>query len=417
MLGFWTVCAILILVALIIILPPLFAKEPKKGLDRGKINRAVYDNKLSELDRDLSDDLIDRKQYEVAKHDLQRTLIDDIAGQKEQALKKSGKVLPAIIILMVPAVAVFTYLRLDNGLILLSPDFQARLQVQQQGQMPSVEEAIAGLEEKLKQDPNNLDGWLMLGRSYSTLKRYEAAATAYAKANEITQGANPNVLVTYGEARGVANGQKFDRDSLQLFTKALRIDPGHEKGLWYAGLAAFQLKDYMSATDYWERLLQQMPADQEQVKSALKAYLNDARQKAGIKVFDMPQGNNQASQKQVEASEASIAVNVSLAVKLKEKVETTDTLFIYARAQHGPRMPLALVKMTVADLPVTVVLDDSVAMIPDMTLSSVKQVEVVARISKSGQAVMRSGDLYGSVHSVHVKNSETVNIVINNLAD
>jgi len=106
-----------------------------------------------------------------------------------------------------------------------------------------------------------------------------------------------------------------------------------------------------------------------------------------------------------------------LAAELKGKVAATDTLFIYARAQHGPRMPLALVKMTAADLPVTVILDDSVAMVPNMTLSSVKQVEIVARISKSGQAIMRSGDLYGSVHSVHADNSRAVNIVINNLAD
>ncbi len=416
MLSFWIICTLLIIVALIIILPSLLAKGTQADLDRQKINRAVFEKKLKELEHDREYDLIDKEQYEVAKSDLQRTLIDDLANQKEFALKKSNKILPIIILLAVPVVTVLTYLKINNGLVSLSPDFQAQMQAQQQGQMSSVEDAIASLEQKLKQNPNNLDGWLMLGRSYLISKKFDAAVIAFAKANEISKGANPNVLVAYGEAQGFAAGQKFDENTLALFTKALQIDPDNERGLWYAGLATYQLQDFKSSAGYWEKLMQQVPSDQEQVKSALQVYLNDAKQKAGIEIADAPQASDQATLKQSEASQASIIVNVSLKEKLKEKIVNSDTLFIYARAHNGPKMPLALVKMTAGDLPTSVTLDDSVSMMPSMTLSSMGQVEVIARISKSGQAIMQSGDIYGSVQSVSTNKSETVDVVISELA-
>lgn len=412
MLSFWFICALLLIVALIIILPSLLAKEPQADLDRHKINRTVYETKLKELERDLDNDLIDADQYEIAKSELQRTLIDDLAEQKKQPLNKGNKILPLVIVLAVPVLAVLIYLKVNNGLESLSPEFQA----QQQGQMPSVEGAIASLEQKLAQDPNNFDGWLMLGRSYLASEKFDAAVSAYAKANEITNGANPNVLVAYGEAQGFAAGQKFDENTLSLFTKALQIDPNHERGLWYAGLAAYQLLDYKASVGYWERLIQRVPGDQEQVKSALQIYLNDAKQKAGIEISAAPQASDDARQKPLAANTASIIVNVTLAEGFKDKMVGSDTLFVYARAQNGPKMPLALVKMTARDLPATVTLDDSVSMLPNMTLSSMQQVEVIARISKSGQAIMQSGDMYGSIQPVSTNKSATVDVIISELA-
>ena len=417
MLGFWIVCALLILVALIIILPSLLAEKPPPDLDYRKINRALYEQKLAELARDLDNDLIDEEQHEIARRDLQRALIDDASGRREQTLKTGNKILPALITLAIPAVAVLTYLQLDNGLPSLSPEFQVRQQIRQNAQMPSMEQAIVALEEKLKQDPTNLDGWLMLGRSYFMLERYGLAADAYAKATEITQGADADVLVNYGEARGFAMEQEFDTDTLQLFSKALRIDPNHQKGLWYAGLAAFQLKNYTDTIGYWERLIQQVPADRQQVKSALWASLQEARERAAIDTTDTPRAADQTARLSADPVGTAVTVNVSLAEQLRGGVAATDTLFIYARARLGPKMPVALVRMTAADLPVTVTLDDSVAMIPGMNLSSVEQLEVVARISKSGRAAMQGGDLYGSVYPVSTDAAATVDITIDSVAE
>lgn len=409
MLNFWIICALLLIIALIIILPSLLAKQAPADLDRKKINRAVYEKKLLELEGDLNNDLIDQEQYNIAKSDLERSLIDDLENHKEVVLNRSNKILPIIVLLVLPAIAVFSYLKLNNGLVSLDPEFE-RTMASQQGQMPAIEDAIIELEAKLKKDPDNLDGWQMLGRSYLVSKRFEDAVNAYAKANELANGANPDVLISYGEAKGFAAGNKFDESSMALFTKALKINPNNERGLWYAGLAAYQLQNYESSVEHLQKLLQRVPSDQTDVRKSLVKYLNDARQKAGMEIVE-----DSTNSEQTDNSKSKITVNVTLSDELHKNFENSDTLFIYARAMNGPKMPLALVKMTAEDLPTTVTLDDSVSMMPSMTLSSMEQVEVIARISKSGQAVMQSGDIFGSIQSVKTDQSETVDVVISEL--
>ncbi len=412
MLNFLIICMLLVVVALIIILPSLFAKQVPDDIDRKKINRAVYEKKLQELEGDRDRDLIDIEQYNIAKSDLERSLIDDLEGHKEIALKKSNKILPILVLFSLPALAVFTYLKLNNGLESLDPSFEAKM-ASQQTQMLDIEDAIADLEAKLKNDSNNIDGWLMLGRSYVVSKRFDDAVNAYRKANELSDGANPETLISYGEAKGLAAGNNFDKEAMSLFTRALKISPNNERGLWYAGLASYQLQNYEASVGYLEKLYQQVPSDQADVKTALAKYLNDAKQKAGIEVVELDGTKATPTESVVKSN---IEVNVTLSDELLNKIVKSDTLFIYARAMNGPKMPLALVKMTAGDLPATVTLDDSVSMMPSMTLSSMKQVEVIARISKSGQAIMQSGDLFGSVKAVNTDQSETVDVVISELA-
>ncbi len=412
MLNFWIVCALLIIIALIIILPSLLSKQAPKDLDRKKINRAVYEKKLLELESDRDNDLIEIEQFNIAKSDLERSLIDDLEDYKEEVVNRNNKVLPIIVLLFLPVIAVFTYLKLDNGLISLDPEFKAKM-ASQQTQMPDIDRAIAELEGKLKKDPNNIEGWQMLGRSYVVSKRFEDAADAYNKANELSDGANPDILISYGEAKGLAAGNQFDQSAMTLFTKALKISPNNERGLWYAGLASYQLQNYKESVEYLEKLLQQVPNDQADVRSALVKYLNDAKQKAGLEVVELDQQKD-GTEKDSD-SNSNIIVNVTLSDELHNKFVTSDTLFIYARSMNGPKMPLALVKLTAGDLPATVTLDDSVSMMPSMTLSSMEQVEVIARISKTGQAIMQSGDIFGSVESVKTDQSEVVDVVISEL--
>lgn len=420
---FWIICALLIIVALVIILPSLLSRQAPKDLDRKKINRAVYEKKLLELESDFNADLIDKEQYDIATSDLERSLIDDLEDHKDAVQKRSNKVLPVILLLALPSLTVFSYIKLSNGLDSLNPEFIKNLASQQNAQgdgtMPAIEDAIVDLEAKLKKDPDNLEGWRMLGRSYLVSKQFEDSVAAFAKANEISNGANPDILVSYGEAKGFAANNTFDESSMQLFIKALKIDPDNERGLWYAGTAAYQLGDYQGSVNYLETLLKIVPNEQVEVRDALGKYLNDAKQKAGIEIAQTSNdsGNEQASNDQnaQSSNKSSIIVSVSLSDELLKNNVNSDTLFIYARAMNGPKMPLALVKMTAGDLPTTVTLDDSVSMMPSMTLSSMEQVEVIARISKSGQAVMQSGDLLGSVKSVKTDQSETVSIVISEL--
>lgn len=415
MLAFWIISAFLVVVALAIVLPPLVARGPRADDSRQAMNRAVFDRKLRELDEDLRRDLIGREQFEAARADLKRTLIDDLADYSQPVFKKSGKTMAVAVLLAVPVISVFMYLKVDNGLASLSDDFQAG--VSDQDRMLTVERAIRGLELKLRDDPDDLAGWSMLGRSYLALGNFGGAVDAYERAYVLSKGADADILVGYAEAQALAAGQQFDENTMAFFVRAVQIDPHHERALWYAGYAAYHLDDYRSSVEYWERLLHQVPDDQPQARSALQAYLEDARQKIepGIAIAGQEAGKAVASDKKPETA-ASIDVLVSLSAALQGRVADSDTLFVYARALQGPPMPLALVRMNAGALPARVTLDDTVAMIPEMALSSTEQVEVVARISRSGQARMQAGDLYGSVRPVKTSGSGQVAVVISEVA-
>ncbi len=415
MLVFWVISAFLVVAALAIVLPPLVARGQRTDDSRQAVNRAVFDRKLRELDEDLKRDLIGREQFEAARADLKRTLIDDLADYSQPVFKKSGKTMAVAVLLAVPVVSVFMYLKTDNGLASLSDDFQA--EVSDQDRMLTVEQAIRSLEHKLRDDPDDLTGWSMLGRSYLALGNFGRAVDAYERAYILSKGADADILVGYAEARALAAGQQFDEDTMAFFVRAVQIDPYHDRALWYAGYAAYHLHDYQSSVGYWERLLRQVPDDQQEARSALQVYLDDARQKAhlGIATAGQETGKAVTSDKKPDGA-ASIDVLVSLSAALRGDVADSDTLFVYARALQGPPMPLALVRMNAAALPARVTLDDTVAMIPEMTLSSMEQVEIVARISKSGQARMQAGDLYGSVQPVKTSGSSPVDIVISEVA-
>ena len=415
MLAFWVIGAFLIVVALVIVLPSLMAKNQQADNGRYTMNRAVFERKLKELDEDLQRDLIDRGQFEAARSDLKRTLIDDLGDFKQPALKKGGKTMAVIVLLSVPVISVSMYLKVNNGLASLSDDFQVELSSQER--MLTVEQAIRELEQKLRDVPDDLAGWSMLGRSYLALGNFGKAVDAYERAYTLTGGTNPDVLVGYAEAQALAAGQQFDENTMAFFVQAVQIDPHHERGLWYAGFAAYQLHDYQRSVKYWERLLQQVPDDQQEVRSTLQVYLDEARQKAKLDSETTEQEAVEvASSGEKTGAVVSIHVQVSLSAILQENITDSDILFVYARALEGPPMPLALVRMDAVSLPARVTLDDTAAMIPGMTLSGMEQVEIIARISRSGQARMQAGDLYGSVRPVKTRGSNRVDIVINKVA-
>lgn len=415
MLAFWAISAFLIVVALVIVLPPLAAKDPRADHSRQAMNRAVFERKLKELDEDLQRDLIGEEQFEAARADLKRTLIDDLEDYQPPVFKKSGRAVAVAVLLVVPVISVFMYLGNDNGLASLSDDFQARAVDQER--MLSVEQAIGSLERKLREDPDDLEGWSMLGRSYLALANFSRAVEAYERAYVLSRGTDADILVGYAEAQALAAGQQFGEDTLALFVRALQIDPHHERALWYAGFAAYLLQDYPSSVEYWQRLMRRVPEDQPEVRSTLQVYLDDARQKAQPGMAGAgPQAGNAVPSGQKPGGAVSIDVQVSLSTALQGQVAGSDTLFVYARALQGPPMPLALVRMNASALPVRVSLDDTVAMVAGMNLSSVEQVEVVARISKSGRAKMQSGDFYGSVRPVKTRDSSQVAVMISEVA-
>jgi cytochrome c-type biogenesis protein CcmH len=251
-----------------------------------------------------------------------------------------------------------------------------------------VEKMVSDLAARLEKEPDNLEGWVVLARSYYALKRFDAAAKAFERVVKLAPD-EPDLLADYADALATAGGGTLGGKPLALVKRALEIDPTHWKALALAGTEAFNRKDYGTAVAFWEKLRATAPAGSP-IAESIDASIAEARQLGGLEPGAKP-----AAPAAAAAPAARVAGKVSISPDLLGKAAPTDTVFVFARAAEGPRMPLAIVRKQVKDLPFDFALDDSMAMAPNMKLSSFPAVVVGARISKSGNATPQSGDLEG----------------------
>jgi cytochrome c-type biogenesis protein CcmH len=265
-----------------------------------------------------------------------------------------------------------------------------------------------------------MEGWVMLARSYYFLKQYQAASDAFARAAAMTGESNPGILADYADALAMASGRSMAGKPYDLVKKALSIDPNHQKALWLAATATYQQQDYKTTLDYWLKLREQFPQGSDNYVQMTRN-IAEVKQFLGMNVDEEAEIIQQAQAGQAggEATPAAsggggapkVSGVVSLDPSLQDKVSPSDTLFVFARAASGPRMPLAIIRTSVSDLPLEFTLDDSQAMNPQMKISRFNEVVVGARISKSGQAMPQSGDLSGQTGAVKL-GSEDLKITI-----
>ncbi len=254
------------------------------------------------------------------------------------------------------------------------------------------------LAERMKGTPDDAEGWAMLGRSYSVLGRHPDALVAYEKAVKLRKD-DPNLLADYADSLAVKNGRRLAGEPMQWVEAALKIDPNTPKALALAGTHAFDRKDYAGAIRYWEQLVAVAPADSNFVQQ-VQGGLAEARQLGGMPA---KAGDVAAPPAAMALPGSAVSGTVSLSPALAKLAGPDDTVFIYARtADGGQRMPLALQRRQVKDLPIAFTLDDSSSMSPAARMSGVKQVIVSARVSKSGQAMPAPGDLTGQSAAVDV---------------
>ncbi len=231
----------------------------------------------------------------------------------------------------------------------------------------------------LQAQPNDPTGWDMLGKTHMIMERYPEAAKAYAKLAEL-QPREAQVFADYADAQTMAQGQTLTGKAGELIAQALKLDPNNSKALHLAGFAAQEAGKLKDAIAHWEKLIALLPPESRDVAVLQQSLAEMKQQMSG----------------QISASTgASVSGQVRLAATLKGQAAPQDTLFIFARAVEGPKMPLAMLRVQVKDLPVNFSLDDSMAMSPQMKLSNFPQVVIVARVSKSGTAVPQPGDLEG----------------------
>jgi cytochrome c-type biogenesis protein CcmH len=436
---FWILASGLIGLALLFVLPPLQkGRGQTDDPDRDELNLAVFRQQLEELDSDLAAGKLDPQQHKAARQDLQRELLYDVGGTGTDYRPNTGggRWTAALLAVVVPGTAVLLYLFLGN------PEILPRLEAAAGGQAPATRQIPGGkippldvmakrLAEKLEQSPEDLDGWLMLGRTYLAIGQPKRALDAAEKAYGL-EPENPDVLVAYAEAVAANNDSELAGMPAELIQAALKLDPEHIGARWLEGLVSFQDARYVQAAEQWETLVATFNPQSAEA-AELKRYIAEAYSRAApepVRVGQAPQtgattdsgqGAARAAGKAANAEKhpaplpgaaGGVTVEVSLAEHLSREADPNDSLFVYAKAVSGPPMPLAARRARVADLPWTVTLDDSMAMMPTMKPSGFQELTLGARISKSGRAIPQSGDLEGEVSPVKWGHTGTVKVLI-----
>lgn len=265
-------------------------------------------------------------------------------------------------------------------------------------------EKIAAMAEKLaqrlKDKPDDVEGWSMLARSYSVLGKHAEALKAYEKASSLRKD-DPTLLADYADSLAVNSNNSLEGEPMKLVEQALKLDPKNLKALYLAGTYAFNKKDYRNAVKIWEKLAEVGPPGNVFVREVEPA-IAEARNLAGMPAVAKPLDSAPKTEAKTGAGAATVSGTVTLSPALAKQAQPQDTVFVFARAADGGRMPLAILRKQVKDLPLAFTLDDSMAMSPASALSTQSKVIVAVRISKSGNAMPQAGDLSGQSAPVSV---------------
>ncbi|SFP68786.1 cytochrome c-type biogenesis protein CcmH [Nitrosomonas cryotolerans] len=432
MTSFWVISGIFIVAALLFIIPALLRNRETqlKGVEHDAANISVYRDQLIELNSDLQNDILTQEQYERSKQELQQRMLQDVPEREKMTIKKTKSIhniaMSSVIVLALPLAAVSLYLLIGDTRGLLP---QAQLANATQMQRASNESpaghdnfssVVDNLVTRLNNNPDDVEGWVMLGRTYAIMGRYDDASNTYTKLVELVPD-NPQILSDYADVLAMKNQGSLAGKPAELINEALRIDPEYPKALALAGTAEFEQARFEQAAIHWEKLLAVIPADSQLAKSVNESIAEARSLAQNGQTAEVPvQRAKIAEPEPVEASvntqqpdttavaattNTAIMGTVTLNQTLVSKASSNDTLFIYARAKTGPKMPLAILRLKVSDLPATFTLTDEMAMMPAMKLSSFPEVIVEARITKSGQAVPTSGDLQGFSQPVKIGDS------------
>jgi cytochrome c-type biogenesis protein CcmH len=372
---FWAICAALAALALALVLRPLLARGAAPGVSRREANIAVYRDQLLELDADLAAGKLVPAEHEKARAELEARLLEDVDAAADAISPPRGGRRTAVLVgIALPLAALAVYFAVGTPAAVNGRPGHDALSAEQ------IEVMVERLAARLRENPDDVDGWKMLGRSYAALGRFGEAVDAYARA-AVRAPRDAPLLADFADALAMARGRSLQGEPEKLVLRALEIEPGNLKALALAGTAAFERKAFAAAADYWQRMLALVAPDSEDAR-VIRENVAEANRLAG----------GGAAAPQVSGLRGTVRISP----RLQGKFGPEDTVFIYARAVEGPPMPLAVQRVKARELPVSFALDDAMAMAPGMTLSAHPRVVVTARVSKSGGATPQPGDLQGA---------------------
>jgi len=408
---FIVIATIMVIVGLAWMLLPLLRRRSVADIDRAATNLGLLKDQIADLETERKRGSVSDELYAETKAELERRVLEEVQAAPAASSAPAGwhgRVTAAAIVVAVPIVAALMYARLGDPTA-FDPLTQKGTDAAHQLSPVEVEQMVTKLAERLKNEPDNAGGWSTLARTYYFQRKFPEAAQAFKRLSELVPD-DASVLADYADALAMVSGRKIAGESLALVKKALSLDPTQWKALAMAGTEAFDRKDYKTAVDYWERLRTSLPPESP-IAQQISGSIAEARELGGLKpsadaktaVAAAPtakagaKAEAKAETKAETRASAGAQVSgvVTLSPQLTANAKPDDAVFIFARAAEGPRMPLALKKVQVKDLPARFALDDSMAMSPDFKLSKFPEVVVGARVSKSGSAMPQSGDLEG----------------------
>ena len=433
--------------AIVLAVFPLFRRIVSREATKQEVNLQVLRDQLQEVEADLAAGTLSQIQFDEAKQDIARRLLEEIPAdnllsweQSNQESKHGVQSTPLPIpstrrlatglSIAVPLISFALYLWLGNPLAMLQDGTMVagvEEKVQQEGDAgkraitpEKVQAMIQGLKEQAEKSPKDGRAWMMLARAYSFVGKFSEAVEAYQHAMPLNPG-DADLLADYADALAIVQNRTLGPEPMKLIHDALKIDPENMKALALAATEAFIRKDYATAVSLWRKAVPSAAKHDPALVAQLLEDIREANQLGGGKLIsekdlaalgNAPSGlsgpaiakNAQSKpadqDKPKQGAGVSISGRVMLAPALKAQAHPEDMVYIFAKAEAGPPMPLAVMRMKVKDLPAEFTLDESMAMMPQLKLSNFPKVVVGARISRSGNAIPSSGDLQGLVKSV-----------------
>lgn len=263
---------------------------------------------------------------------------------------------------------------------------------------PTLDAQIDALTQRMRAHPDDVDGWVLLGRSRSEQQRFPEALQAYRQALRLAPK-EPVLMVEIAETMALARpDHHLDDDAMKLLRDARAIDPNNQRALWFLGIAQYQRNDFAGAATTWQPLLTLAPAD---TRADLRRQIDAARAKAGLPPLPA-----------APSAPALLTVHVDISAALRAQLKPDDVLFVFARAVTGPPMPLAVQRVPAKDFPLTIALSDDDGPMPTLRLSQQKSVTVVARVSHSGAADPQAGDFEATAVTATVGAKAPVALII-----
>lgn len=382
MTQFWIYAVLLLLVALLLLLwPVLRGRKDQAEEDRTALNIALYEEHIAELEAQHANGALSAEQLAEGRIEADRELLDDTDVGRPKQSANLGNALPLIAALLVPVVGLGLYMHWgasDKVALTLSLAEQPK----------TVEEMIQRLEDTVRVQPESVDAWYFLARTYMSEKKPKEAAQAYERTIELV-GRQPDLLGQWAQALYFANNNQWSADLQALVDEALQQDPNEATSLGLLGIAAFEEGRFQAAIDAWTQLSKGLDP-QDPSYQAIQTGIERARS-------NLPNSQPSAASRTPESKSSAVEpanvgeyqlfIEIALSEDLVGKVAATDTVFVFARAESGPPMPLAAKRLTVAELPARIALTDADSLLPQLQLSSIGRLKLQASISSTGDAM------------------------------